>query len=80
MIKVSRNESDLDRLLRLIVGVSLIFLALMNNTLDSTIRIVFLVLAGALVFTALSGFCGLYRLLGISTCPIKPRSTKRKSK
>lgn len=80
MLKVSRNESDLDRLLRLIVGVALIFLALLNNSLDSTIKVIFIIFAIALIFTALTGFCGIYRLLGITTCPIKPRSTKKKSK
>ena len=80
MLKVSRNESDLDRLLRLIVGVALIFLALLNNSLDSTIKVIFIIFAMALIFTALTGFCGIYRLLGITTCPIKPRSTKKKSK
>jgi len=80
MLKVSRNESDLDRLLRLLVGISLIFLALLNSSLDSTIKVIFIVFAIALIFTALTGFCGIYRLLGISTCPIRTRSTKKKSK
>lgn len=80
MLKVSRNESDLDRLLRLLVGISLIFLALLNSSLDSTIKVIFIVFAIALIFTALTGFCGIYRLLGISTCPIRKRSTKKKSK
>ncbi|NBO21956.1 DUF2892 domain-containing protein [bacterium] len=80
MIKVTRNESELDRLLRLIAGVSLIFLALLNTSLDSVFRILFLVFAGALIFTSLTGFCGIYRLLGITTCPIKPRSSKKRSK
>ena len=80
MINVTRNESDLDRLLRLIAGISLIFLALLNTSLDSIIRILFLLFAGSLIFTSLTGFCGLYRLLGISTCSVKSKSSKKRTK
>jgi hypothetical protein len=78
MIKIARNESDLDRVLRLIIGISFIMLSLLNTSFDNSIRIVFFILALMLVFTALTGFCGIYRLFGFSTCEtsVKSRSLK----
>lgn len=32
----------------------------------------FWVVGAVLLFTAITGFCGFYRLLGISTCPVRP--------
>lgn len=85
MLKISRNESDLDRILRLIIGICFIMLSLLNNTFDNSIRILLFILALMLVFTSLTGFCGIYRLFGFSTCeaPIKSksmRSLKKKKK
>lgn len=79
MIKVSRNESDLDRVLRLIIGISFIMLSLLNTSFDNTIRILFFVIALMLVFTSLTGFCGIYRLFGFSTCETSIKSKKSKS-
>lgn len=82
MIKIARNESDLDRVLRLIIGISFIMLSLLNTSFDNSIRIVFFILALMLVFTALTGFCGIYRLFGFSTCEtsVKSRSLKNSHK
>lgn len=59
------NESTLDRVIRVVVGLGLIGLAY-------TQHISWLYVIGALVLlTGVTGFCGLYALFGISSCPRK---------
>ncbi len=59
------NEGTIDRVLRIIVGIALIALAA-TGTVGAWgyIGVVPLV-------TGLVGWCGLYQLLGINTCPTK---------
>jgi len=63
------NEGPVDRIVRALIGIALIVVALLF--LSTTLKIVAIVVGAVLVFTAISGFCGLYVLLGINTCPIK---------
>ncbi|MCP8937622.1 DUF2892 domain-containing protein [Alsobacter sp. SYSU M60028] len=61
---MSRNVGNIDRVLRVVVGLALIVMAFMGLYTPWTwIGIVPLL-------TALVGFCPAYRLLGINTCPI----------
>ena len=60
------NEGGGDRLIRIIAGVVLFMLGwgiLKNNILG----IIFDILGVILFVTGITGFCGLYKLLGIST-------------
>lgn len=61
---MKRNESTVDRIIRAIIGIALlVFGFIVTGTLQWV-----LLAAGILaVFTAITGFCGLYKLLGIST-------------
>lgn len=57
------NEGTLDRVIRVIVGLALISLVFVGpKTVWGWIGLLPLV-------TGLSGFCGLYALLGWKTCP-----------
>ncbi|RMG87691.1 MAG: DUF2892 domain-containing protein [Chloroflexi bacterium] len=61
---LARNEGNIDRIIRLVLGIVLLVVAL---TSFSTLW--WLAIVGAiLVVTGLVGFCPLYRLLGIKTC------------
>jgi hypothetical protein len=61
-----RNEGTIDRALRVILGLVLIALVFVGpQTAWGWIGIVPLV-------TGLVGFCPLYRVLGMNTCPTKP--------
>ena len=61
---LTRNESSLDRAVRLVIGIALLALVFVGpKTLWGLIGIVPLA-------TALVGFCPLYRLVGLSTCPV----------
>ncbi len=60
------NEGGADRLIRIIAGVVLFMLGwgiLKNNLLG----IIFDILGIILFVTGITGFCGLYKLLGVST-------------
>lgn len=64
------NEGKTDRLIRFVLGAVLLALYL-ANVLTGTWGTVALVVSIVLLATAATGFCGLYALLGINTCPIK---------
>jgi hypothetical protein len=61
---MKRNESTGDRIIRAIVGVALLALVLVTG---GVLKWVLLAAAVIAIFTALTGFCGLYKLLGLST-------------
>ncbi|GAB6101825.1 hypothetical protein JCM16138_10480 [Thermococcus atlanticus] len=62
---MEKNEGTVDRILRIVIGIVLLGLwAGMNVPYETVLLIVGLI---ALV-TGLTGFCAIYKLLGISTC------------
>jgi len=63
-----RNESTLDRVLRIVLGV--VLLAAFFYYPESSLRWWALIGIVPLV-TGLVGSCPIYRILGISSCPIK---------
>jgi hypothetical protein len=67
MFKV--NEGPADRAIRVVVGLALLAVALLVVGLGSALGVVLLVAGAALTITGALGFCGLYRVLGINTCP-----------
>ena len=64
----SKNVGSTDRILRVIAGVALLVAFFMFP--DAGYRWVFLFGIVPLA-TGLLGTCGLYKVLGISTCPMK---------
>lgn len=65
MLKV--NEGNTDRIVRIILGIVLIVLGL------ATSQILLAIVGLVPLLTGLSGFCLIYRLLGISTCPVESK-------
>lgn len=63
-----RNESSLDRIIRAVIGVVALVLAF--TTLTGIVQVIALVVGVIMLFTAAVGFCPLYRIFGISTCPV----------
>jgi DUF2892 family protein len=58
------NEGTLDRLIRIVLGIALLSLTVAGpRSMLGLIGVVPLV-------TGLVGFCPLYRLVGLSTCPM----------
>lgn len=65
------NEGMLDRVLRVVLGLALISLVFVGpKTLWGWIGILPLL-------TGIVGRCGVYYLLGFSTCPLQPGQSKR---
>jgi uncharacterized membrane protein HdeD (DUF308 family) len=66
---IKQNEGTVDRILRVIIG----SLALLAGFfwLTSTAQIIAYVVGVVALLTGLVGYCGLYALIGVSTCPIK---------
>ena len=64
---LAKNVCGIERVLRILVGVALAVVGLL--VVGSTGGIVMTVAGVILVVTGLMGFCPLWVLLGISTCP-----------
>ncbi len=58
------NEGPLDRVIRAVVGLALLAASF---ALAAPLKWVLLAIGAVAMITAASGFCGLYKLLGIST-------------
>jgi hypothetical protein len=70
LIFMKKNVGNADKLIRLILAV--VFGALyFSGTVTGTFGYVLLVLGGIFVVTSLVGFCPLYALVGLNTCPPK---------
>ena len=65
------NQSNNDRIIRAVIGVLLILAYLaIPSSVNNSIALVGLGVAGVLLFNAVSGNCYIYRTLGINTCPL----------
>ncbi|MDU0478046.1 DUF2892 domain-containing protein [Staphylococcus chromogenes] len=64
------NEGVADRLVRGAIAVVAGYCA---RTSKGPQRALLVFLAGLMAGTAVGGFCPLYRVLGISTCPVPPQ-------
>jgi hypothetical protein len=73
---MARNEGNLDRIIRVLVGAAAIAAALAVG-IDSAIGILLVVVGAVMLVTAAVGFCPAYRLFGLSTCPVDARPTQR---
>ena len=69
---MSVNEGPIDRGVRAVVGIILL-LAWLLGWLGGSVAIVLGVVGLVLLATAAVGFCPLYRLMGLNTCPAPRR-------
>lgn len=61
-----QNESNIDRIIRGVLGAVLLYLYF-TKAVAGSLGIVALVVGVIALITAVTGFCGIYKLLGIST-------------
>lgn len=66
---MSTNESTLDRTIRVVLGVAALIGAVVVG-IASVPGVALAVVGAILTLTGAVGFCPLYRVLGISTCPV----------
>lgn len=64
------NVGTLDRVLRIALAV-LFSVLYFTGTVQGAAGTALLVLGGVVLLTAVLGWCGLYALFGMSTCPAK---------
>jgi hypothetical protein len=67
------NESLADRIVRIVLAIALGVLVSLK-VVTGTPAIIFGVAAGILFLTGVISFCGIYALLGISTCRIPKKN------
>jgi hypothetical protein len=67
---MKQNVGATDKIIRILLAI--VFAALyITNVVTGTLGIVLLVVAVVFAATALVGFCPLYALFGLNTCPVK---------
>lgn len=66
---MTRNEGTADRAIRLLVGVVAAVAAFVVGA-GSVLGIVLLAVGAIMLVTAATGFCPLYRVFWLSTCPM----------
>ena len=62
---MKKNEGKMDRIIRVIAG---IILLLPLGFVRAPLTFILALIAIVLLFTAATGFCGIYKVLGINTC------------
>lgn len=67
-----RNEATWDRVGRGVIGAALL-VAWVVGWISGTLAAVLGVVGLVLLATGIVGFCPVYRMLGISTCPVPKR-------
>lgn len=66
---MKNNVGSKDKIIRIALAVFIGFL-LYSDTISGTIGIIAFVLAVILVATSVFSFCPIYRVLGLSSCPV----------
>lgn len=69
-MKIQVNEGPLDRVVRVAAGTALLAIAVLG-VVASPLSMVAGGVGVILVATGVTGFCPLYSLLGVSSCPVK---------
>ena len=67
-----RNEGTVDRIVRVVLGAVLVA-AWAFGWLTGVLAVVLGVVGIVLIGTGAVGFCALYKVFGISTCPVPAR-------
>lgn len=71
---MTRNEGTIDRVIRAGIAVTALGTGVAVGGVLNPVGIALFGVAGIAAVTALTGYCPLYSLLGISTCPVPQRS------
>jgi len=69
---MKKNMGLADRLIRVVIAVVIITFYFINVQAE-TLQIILIVLSIIFLITSMIGYCPLYGLLGIKTCPYKAK-------
>lgn len=73
---MKRNEGTIDRILRVVIAAAAVAGAAAVGF--ATVWGIVLLAAGAIMLvTAATGFCPIYRVFGLSTCPVRTQASER---
>jgi hypothetical protein len=75
-LKVYKNVGGVDRMIRLISGIVLFIFSI--TALEGLYQFLLVMFSLMLLGTGIFGFCGIYQLIGISTCPISNKDKIKK--
>ncbi len=67
---MKKNVGVIDKIIRLIIA-AIALILILSGVVSGVLAIIIGVVGGMMLLTALFSCCGLYTLLGISTCPAK---------
>lgn len=70
---MKKNMGLVDRIVRVLIVILILELDY-ENIISETLSNMLLILVSILMFTAITGFCPLYKLIGVSTCKYKNQS------
>jgi hypothetical protein len=73
---MKRNEGTIDRILRVVVAAAAVAGAAAVG-FATVWGIVLLAVGAIMLVTAATGFCPLYRMFGLSTCPVRTQAPER---
>lgn len=68
----TKNVGDRERILRGLLGFVFVMMFFTGRLVD-LLGIIVLVVGIALIFSAVTGSCAVYSMLGRSSCPVKPK-------
>jgi hypothetical protein len=68
-VAMNKNVGTIDKVIRIILGIVLMIVAF--TTASTVLKVVLFIIGLVALVTALSGFCLLYKLLGVNTCKTK---------
>ena len=68
---MKKNMGNTDRIIRIIIAAVIAYLYF-SGTVTGTLGIVLLVVGAVFLLTSLVGVCGLYSVIGVNTCKVKP--------
>ena len=71
---MQKNEGNVDRIVRVVIAVAAVAGSVAVGV-GSAGGIVLLAVAVIMAVTAAVGFCPLYRLVGVSTCPLDTKAS-----
>lgn len=64
------NVGTVDKMIRLVLGIVLVVL-FFSETITGTVGYVLMTVGIVFVVTSIVGFCPLYAIVGLNTCPTK---------
>jgi len=67
---MKKNVGNTDRIIRLLMAAVFAYLYF-SGTVTGTLGLVLVVLGAVFALTSLVGFCPIYTMLGVNTCPTK---------